>query len=214
MIKKISNHFLKGRVVLIESRKKKPPEEAWTLNEGLYERVEGGAWKNKRTGEFYKVRGEIYRREPSNYPVNHSKVKEHLEKGGNIGYLLGSDKIYVLDWDTKEHLDAILSILGDTLVIETTKGYHFFFRCNEDIYKTVLEKESIHFGEILGIGQQVLIPPSVHPSGKEYKILKNNSIAEITKDKLELIKKKFSEKRTYAIQSPDWTFVIALFAPS
>ena len=55
-MKKLIKQLEHGRWVLIEKDKKNPLEEAWPLMEGLYERVEGGAWVNKKTGEFYKVK--------------------------------------------------------------------------------------------------------------------------------------------------------------
>jgi len=200
------NQLLRGRVVLIEKNKKNPIEEAWPLNEELYERIEGGSWKNKKTGEFYRVKGEIYRREPANYSFDDPKVQEHLANGGNIGYLCGSNKIYVIDLDRIELLREFEEILGETLTIETKKGYHLYGESDEELYRIILEKNKVHFGELQGIGQQCLIPPSIHPSGKEYKVFKDLPIVKLTKDKLELIKKKFTDKpRTFTIQSPDWT---------
>jgi hypothetical protein len=203
---KIRRRLENGRVVLIEKKKKNPFEPAWTLNEGLYERVEGGAWKNKKTGEFYRVKGEIYTREPTNYRFNDPRVQQHLANGGNIGFLCGSGKIYVFDLDKIELLREFEEILRETLTIETAKGYHLYVESDEELYKIIFEKNGVHLGELLGIGQQCLIPPSIHPSGKEYKIFKELPIIKLTKEKLELIKEKFTDKpRTFTIQSPDWS---------
>jgi len=206
MAKTIIHQILYGTFVLIEKGTKKPFEEAWTLDSGLYERVEGGAWKNKKTGEFYRVKGEIYRGAPANYSFDCPKLHEHLAKGGNIGYLCGSNKIYVFDLDERELLKDFEEILGETFTIETSKGYHLYVKSDEELYKIIFEKNGVHLGELLGIGQQCLIPPSIHPSGKEYKVFKDLTIARLTKDKLELIKEKFTDKpRTFTIQSPDWS---------
>ena len=206
MAKRIINQLLRGKFVLIEKNTKRPFEEAWTLDSGSYERVEGGAWKNKKTGEFYRVKGEIYRREPTNYSFDNPKLHEHLNNGGNIGYLCGSNKIYVFDLDKIELLKEFEEILGETLTIETKNGYHLYAESDEELYKIIFEKNKVHFGELQGIGQQVLIPPSIHPSGKEYKVFKDLPIIKLTKDKIELIREKFTDKsRTFTIQSPDWS---------
>ncbi len=183
-MKKFIKQLEHGRFVLIEKDLKKPFEEAWPLMEGLYERVGGGAWVNKKTGEFYKVKGEIYRRELTNYSFNDPKVQEHLANGGNLGYLCGSGKIYVFDLDKIELLKEFEEILGETLTIETKNGYHLYFEYSEELYKTIFEKNGVHLGELQGIGQQVLIPPSIHPSGKPYSVFKDLPIVKLTEDKL------------------------------
>ncbi|MDP3026217.1 MAG: AAA family ATPase, partial [Nanoarchaeota archaeon] len=172
---------------------------------GLYERVEGGAWVNKKTGQPYMVKDEVYRRELTNYSFDDPKVQEHLAKGGNIGYLCGSNKIYVFDLDNKELLNEFEAILGETLTIETAKGYHLYFEYDELLYKIIFEKNGVHLGELMGIGQQVLTPPSIHPSGKEYSVFKDLPIVKLTPEKLEIIKNKFTDDdRVFKIQSPDW----------
>lgn len=203
-MKKLIKQLMKGRVVLIEKDKKNPFEEGWTLDEELYERVEGGEWINKKNGEPYRVKGEIYKKEPTNYSFNDPKVQQHLSNGGNIGYLCGSNKIYVFDLDKIELLKEFEEIIGETLTIGTTHGYHLYFEYDRELYKFVFEKAGVHLGELLGIGQQVLIPPSVHPSGKEYVVLKDIPIIKLSEEKLNLIKEKFSDTKI-EIKSPDWS---------
>jgi len=80
---KIHNFLKNGRWVKLEG--KRPIEEAWSLSPEQYERVEGGAWKNKKTGELYRVKGEIYHRELKNYRYDDPELIKHLQGGGNIG---------------------------------------------------------------------------------------------------------------------------------
>lgn len=204
-MKKLIKQLEHGRIVLIEKDLKSPFEPAWPLMEGLYERVEGGAWLNKKTGEFYKVKGEVYRRELTNYSFDDPKVQEHLAKGGNIGFLCGSGRIYVFDLDKIELLKEFEEILGETLTIETKNGYHLYFEYDGELYKTIFEKNNVHLGELQGIGQQVLIPPSIHPSGKEYVVFKDLPIVKLTPEKLQLIKQRFTDDKFFEVKSPDWS---------
>jgi len=130
----------------------------------------------------------------SNYAWNDPKVKEHLALGGNAGILTGNGLI-VLDCDCQQ-AENLARMLPKTLVVGTStlqenghdfRKKHFYYECPLQ-RKQILKDYDKHLGEIQALGQQCLIPPSVHPSGRKYDVLEDRPIAAISeKDLLKAI---------------------------
>ncbi|RLI17879.1 hypothetical protein DRO54_10880, partial [Candidatus Bathyarchaeota archaeon] len=99
----------------------------------------------------------------------------------NIAIVCGrvSDNLIVLDFDRKEKFKEFENelpekwrkIFNSTQLVESGKGYHFRFRLKDPELlpgpKTRVRKDLEL--DVRGEGSYVLVPPSVHPSGKRYK---------------------------------------------
>ena len=72
-----------------------------------------------------------------NFKWDSEEIQQHLH---NIGYLCGSDNIYVIDIDDKSLLDEFLEIVGDSLIIETPNGFHIYIRYMKELRRVILEK--------------------------------------------------------------------------
>ena len=75
----------------------------------------------------------------NNFKWDSEEIQEHI-KNNNIGFLCGSDNIYVIDIDDKSLLNEFLDIVGETFVVETPKGYHIYIRYPKELKKIILEK--------------------------------------------------------------------------
>ncbi|MCD6514072.1 MAG: bifunctional DNA primase/polymerase [Candidatus Odinarchaeota archaeon] len=95
------------------------------------------------------------------------------DKVVNIGIVCGkiSDNLFVIDFDNEEVLSKAFQdkekLLESTLVVKTGKGYHVYFKAKKLVPTTPIIKEVTVKGE----GSYVVAPPSIHPSGKQYKII-------------------------------------------
>lgn len=71
--------------------------------------------------------------------------------------------------------------------------------------KIILERDGKHLGELLGIGFQALIPGCKNDKGEEYKVFRDIEIAELTAEKINLLKEKFTKPEIPELKSPDWS---------
>lgn len=91
----------------------------------------------------------------------------------NIGFLTGSpSNLVCLDIDD-EGGRRILDECGvqgwqDTWQYTTGRGFRYLFQHGETSVSTVVSRGSAHF-EVLGDGRQSVLPPSVHPNGRQYR---------------------------------------------
>ncbi len=83
-----------------------------------------------------------------------------LQDSINIGVKTGRvSNIIVLDLDTKEVPDELNMLHTSTTLIQVTKkGYHYFYKYDEDIPNTRIEKWSL---DIQSDGAQVVVAPSI-----------------------------------------------------
>ncbi|MFA5259043.1 MAG: AAA family ATPase [Candidatus Pacearchaeota archaeon] len=196
------------RFIVLEG--KRPLSTAWTLNPQYYEQQEDGSWKHKVGGEFYKVKGEVYYGDVTNYSYNDEELQKSIDSEWNIGFLTGSGEVEVLDIDKKELKEWAVKNLPPTFIIKTggdEEHEHWYYRRKGENQKILFEKEGVHFGEWMAAGQQVVLCGSEHPKTKKsYTILNDIPIAEITEEHIELLKEEFTDRgRTFTIQSPDWS---------
>lgn len=120
----------------------------------------------------------------------------------NYGVLCGYGNLIVIDSDTPELQSEVETLLPDTFRVRTgSGGTHNYFFCPEHLDKIVLSQGSKHFGEVQGIGSQVVGSGSVHPNGRQYEKINENSIASITKSELFSLVDKFRDKDSFSFQS-------------
>jgi hypothetical protein len=82
----------------------------------------------------------------------------------NLAIATGAPGPTVLDIDHPDQAKAILAALGrlDAPIVVSVRGRHYYFRGTE--HGTV----SLGYGELRGRGSYILVPPSTHPTGKQY----------------------------------------------
>ena len=113
-------------------------------------------------------------------------TKEELEKWFinnqvNIAIICGrvSGNLVVLDFDRKEKYkdfenelpEKWKKIFNSTPLVESGKGYHFYFRLKDPKLlpgPKIRVREDLEL-DVRGEGSYTLVPPSVHPSGKRYR---------------------------------------------
>lgn len=205
---------IKGiRILLLEG--KRPMNKGWTLNPEYYERQEDGSWKHKETGEVYKVQEQVFYNEPGNFGLDDPQVEKIIESGWNAGFLTGSGGVEVLDIDSKELYDWAIKNLPNTYMVKTgseEEHYHLYYKRKGTNQKIILDKENKHFGEWMASGQQVVMAGSIHPiTKKEYIVINDVPISEISEDDIDLLKENFTEQgKTFVVQSPDWSMYVDL----
>lgn len=75
---------------------------------------------------------------------------------------------YFLDLDDKRTLPEIIEVIpADAPIVSTARGYHVWLCSDEQIKTRRLEGIEIH-----GEGSYVVVPPSIHPSGYQYKFIR------------------------------------------
>jgi len=101
----------------------------------------------------------------------------------NIAVTCGNvSGIFVLDVDDNEALTQLekeYEPLPQTWLVETSKGKHFYFRYDERLHEI---KNAVKFAGSLDVrtnGGYVLLPPSIHASGKRYRWLVAPNACEI-----------------------------------
>lgn len=76
----------------------------------------------------------------------------------NIGIITGTvSKIVVFDFDFKVNFAVLPSFFRNTTIIETRRGYHFYFKSSKDIQSRRLSDGT----ELKGNGSYILAPPSI-----------------------------------------------------
>ncbi len=102
-----------------------------------------------------------------------TELKEWFEKtDSNVGLVLGKESgIIVIDLDKLEWTDVLFpplqKILESTLRASRTAGRgHVYFKYTDKIGNWKFREFGI---EILGEGNQLVVPPSVHREGQQYK---------------------------------------------
>lgn len=116
------------------------------------------------------------------YAYNSGPMVEWIAAGHNYGVVTGYGNLIVIDCDDPELQTYIDSGLPETFQVKTSKGYHNYYICTpiEGQPKIIFEKNKQHLGELQSVGQMVVGPSCVHPSGAIYEITKNIDITEIT----------------------------------
>ena len=115
-----------------------------------------------------------------------------LNDGLNLGIKTGrKSNILILDIDQKPVPEEIKKLLGDTLIQESTNGFHYFYKYDEDIPKTRIDEFKI---DIESEGGQVVIYPSTI-QGVQRKIAELKPIITLPSELKKFIKEKITVPR-------------------
>lgn len=123
----------------------------------------------------------------SNYVDNRatiSQIVQWFKNDINIAVLCGgANKLVVVDFDTQQGYYSAMSrldnnmteLISNTYKVKTGRGIHLFFNGVESKTRKNVEEKI----DVKGIGGYVLVPPSVHPSGREYRRLNGKTQQDI-----------------------------------
>lgn len=143
-----------------------------------------GKWDNIETIESEKGERQVFwgkiptEKDWLHQTFSKKYISEHIKKGNNIGFLLG-DKDLVIDVDPRnggdDSLDQLILDTGydffeECPVVNTgSNGYHFYLKKSDEIKfkETIDEYPGIEFKTV---GRQVVIPGSIHPNGRPYRL--------------------------------------------
>jgi len=140
----------------------------------------------------------------NNFKGDSEELKKHIEEGNNIGFLCGSNDVYVIDVDDKSKFDDIFKIVGETFIVETPRGYHLYVKHPNKLRKGKLKIEGKLIGDFQAVGEQVVLAGSMNEKGNEYKIYRDVPIKEISKESLGQLMGEFP-KREFIVESPNWS---------
>lgn len=92
----------------------------------------------------------------------------------NLGVVTGSvSNLVALDCDDAATYQAVITAwpaLAQTLTVQTGKGYHIYLRPDRPTKSTSFKLNGL-LHHVSSDGRQVVAPPSIHPSGRQYKFL-------------------------------------------
>ncbi|PNX45766.1 MAG: hypothetical protein BV457_08930 [Thermoplasmata archaeon M9B1D] len=103
----------------------------------------------------------------------------------NIAIICGeiSNNLYIIDVDQREFADLFEKMIPQTFTVQTSHGKHFYFfdKTTKDIDRYEFRERETDEKELFGVdirgeGSYAVGPGSIHPSGSEYKLIKNNPI--------------------------------------
>ena len=125
--------------------------------------------------------------------------KQAVENGIlGIGIMTGraSGNLAVIDCETSEEFDFIKSALPHTRLIQSgnliRKGGHAYVRTNE-IFKTVSIEKQVEF---FNHKRYINAPPTLHPTGGQYRNFNDNKIAQVSNQELDSVLKHFGIQLT------------------
>jgi len=130
---------------------------------------------------------------------------DHLNNGGNYGVqsnhssILIDGKTYfliIIDFDKKEFQDKVLDKFPETFTTSSGSSkncYHLWFASDNNKPFKVKDEKMETLCDVIGEGNQVIAPPSKHPSGSNYLIVKDIPFTFIPYSELQAILKPYDK---------------------
>jgi hypothetical protein len=106
------------------------------------------------------------------HPDDDEYILEHFDRNVNLGAITGAvSEIVVLDADSRVAWDALVAACGGsiprTVITNTAKGRHVWFAHPGGEIRNTVRLGGVPL-DARGDGGFVVVPPSIHPSGKPY----------------------------------------------
>jgi putative DNA primase/helicase len=134
--------------------------------------------------EKNKVAAEKWTNSKNKYNWNDPKLIEWIEKGGNVAIVNRDCKLLVIDADNEETLKLIIKYLPKTFAVQTGRdgniGMHVYYTTKKSKVGKIGFKDDM--GDMRGWAGKnfyTLVPPSIHPNGRRYKVKIDAPIAEV-----------------------------------
>jgi len=164
------------------------PTQLWNDNFRFLKLIKGkkkptadmGSWQNK------------------NFQYNDTELLNHISSGGNYGIIGGYGNLILIDSDSRE-VTEISENLPETFTIKTGSKEiykkHYFFIVDKKIKPIRLSEKGLgDLGDVRSVGQYVVAPNSIHPSGNSYRVIKDIPITNITEEEIRNTFQKFIDK--------------------
>jgi len=164
------------------------PTQLWNDNFRFLKLIKGkkkptadmGSWQNK------------------NFQYNDTELLNHISSGGNYGIIGGYGNLILIDSDSRE-VTEISENLPETFTIKTGSKEiykkHYFFIVDKKIKPIRLSEKGLgDLGDVRSVGQYVVAPNSIHPSGNSYRVIKDIPITNITEEEIRNAFQKFIDK--------------------
>jgi len=122
----------------------------------------------------------------NNYPFFHTKMLDHIKRGGNYGVCGGFGNLIILDFDDWDYYKQISSKLPLTFTVQTAnkKTYHKYFYLKGQMFKKIgIDIAGKRVCDIQAAGSGVIGPESRY-NRIYYTIRYNDPIAEIPIEQL------------------------------
>lgn len=112
----------------------------------------------------------VWRRYQTELPTSETLRRWFTGPWRNLAVVTGWSGLVVVDFDSMDAWDSYLalgvasSVAGGTFKVLTGRGVHMYLFCDEQV-------RNGHCGmiDVKAAGGYVLVPPSIHPSGREYR---------------------------------------------
>lgn len=136
----------------------------------------------------------------NNYHYLDEEFQKHIINGGNYGIIGGYGNLILIDSDSEE-ITKIAESMPETFTVKTgsKEEYkkHYFYIADKPIKPIRLTALKLgDLGDVRSVGQYVVGAGSIHPSGNEYKVLKDLPITKITEDEIREIFKDYIDRTT------------------
>ena len=124
----------------------------------------------------------------NNYTHEDPELLQWISEGRNYGVITGFGNLVILDFDDKRTERDIVPKLPETFTIQTgSGGKHLYYSLDDTRSRKILDKRKNTLIDIQGNGKQAVGAGSTHPNGKEYTVLVDKPIAEISIQYLQTI---------------------------
>ncbi len=146
----------------------------------------------------------------NNFDCKSPTIQRHLRNRGNIGIIPVASHC-ILDTDKYEEFVelGIAEHFKDTFTVKTGgsgEKYHFYIKCPgfEGKFPLTNPATGAHIGDFYGSDRRgfCVAPPSVHPSGRSYEVVKDVNFKEFEIDELKSILSPIMAHTTGAARSP------------
>lgn len=135
----------------------------------------------------------------TNCQFDNPTLEYHLNGGGNYGIIGGYNNLIIIDSDSEE-ITKLVEQLPETFTVKTGSPEEYkkhFFYITDVIMKPIrLSKKSVgDLGDVRSAGQYVVGATCIHPSGNEYKVIKDIPITRITEKEIRELFNDYIDKK-------------------
>lgn len=139
--------------------------------------------------------------------IKENSIDQFFYRGYNVGGLWGQPSGWIvdIDLDTDESCKAARKIFPETFIYgrDSAPGSHYLFRSEGSETRKFQVPELGMFVEIRSTGSQSVLPPSIHPSGEQYKVYHDVDFTTINRARLLLLCRMVAAAAVFARYWPE-----------
>ncbi len=111
------------------------------------------------------------------FNANDKELQKWLDGGGNVGLNLGG--LVVLDVDSNQFKQLASEHLLSTFAVRSGSGGEHWYYCCDWSGRRQFTDGDVDLGSVRSGNWYVVIPPSIHPNGEQYRVLEDRPIQRI-----------------------------------